>query len=367
MGATYVLSYNGEVPERPNLRLDRRREHLRGALHREVITNDCVDLFLSASVQRRRATLPGMAASESELGSRSPIVTVDDFLWFLYLYPLRILAAIAPRSLLYPIGRLSWFRARKRSQAVARRVLNAKCTGIPKDQISRIAAAFLANSAIRMLDDLVVSWPSLRRRLRCSEIHGLDHLERARSAGNGVILLTVHFCAIRIAKQHLSTIGYPILTVRDEIREGDWWGRLGRRVLAPRRIEFLNAIMGESVYVQDRGCVLKIVGRLRAGGLVNIHFDGKAGAKTVPWSFLGTRRKFSTGIFDIVRLSGCEVVPMICLGRSSALRILFGPMLDIVRNPGRDEFIRANLPAFVDTIEHQSENHPEAWEQWMSI
>ena len=308
-----------------------------------------------------------MAASESELGSHSPIVTVDDFLWFLYLYPRRILAAVAPRSLRYPIGRLSWFRARKRSEVVARRVRNAECTGIPKDQISRIAAAFLANSAIRMLDDLVVSWPSSLRRLRCSEIRGLEHLEQARSAGNGVILLTVHSCAIRIAKQYLSTVGYPILTLRDEIRQGDWWGRLGRRMLAPRRIKFLNAIMGESVYVQDRECVLKIVGRLRAGGLVNIHFDGKAGAKTVPWPFLGTRRHFSTGIFDIVRLSGCAVVPMVCLGRSSGLRIHFGPMLDIVRKPGRDEFIQANLPAFVETIEQQIVNHPEEWEQWISI
>ena len=87
----------------------------------------------------------------------------------------------------------------------------------------------------------------------------------------------------------------------------------------------------------------------------------------MPWPFLGTRRNFSTGIFDIVRLSGCAVVPMMCLGRSSDFRISFGPMLDIMQAPGRDEFIQANLPAFVETIERQIVNHPEEWEQWMSI
>jgi KDO2-lipid IV(A) lauroyltransferase len=296
-----------------------------------------------------------------------PLLTVDDLLWFLYLYPLRILSAISPRSLLYSIGRLSWFRARKRRDAAARRMLKAQCPGIPRDQIQRIAGKFLANSAIRMLDDLVVSWPSYERRLRCREIEGLDRLEQARSGGKGVILLTVHFCAIRIAKQHLASIGYPILTVRDEIAEGDWWGRLGRQTLAPRRMEFLQAIMGESVNVQDRGCVLKIVGRLRSGGLVNIHFDGLAGARTTPSIFLGAPRNFSTGIFDIVRLSGCAVVPMLCLGRSSDFRIVFGPAFDTVRVPGRDEFIEANLPAFVATMEQQILNHPEEWEQWMSI
>jgi lauroyl/myristoyl acyltransferase len=296
-----------------------------------------------------------------------PLLTVDDLLWFLYLYPLRVLSAISPRPLLYSIGRLSWFRARKRREAAARRMLKARCPGIPRAQISHIAGKFLANSAVRMLDDLVVSWPSYPRRLRCSKIEGLEHLEQARSAGKGVILLTVHFCATRIAKQHLASIGYPILTVRDEIAEGDWWGRLGRRTLAPRRMKFLQAIMGESVNVQDRGCVLKIVGRLRSGGMVNIHFDGLAGARTTPWAFLGAPRNFSTGIFDIVRLSGCTVVPMLCLGRSSGFRIVFGPILDTVQTPDRDKFIQANLPAFVETMEQQILKHPEEWEQWMSI
>src|ERR1700676_4536015 len=89
-----------------------------------------------------------------------PLLTVDDLLWFLYLYPLRILSAIGPRTLLYSIGSLSWFRAGGRGDVAARRMLNAQCAGIPRDQIPHIAAKFLANSAVRMLDDLVVSWPS---------------------------------------------------------------------------------------------------------------------------------------------------------------------------------------------------------------
>ena len=220
-------------------------------------------------------------------------------------------------------------------------MLKAQCPGIPRDQIQHIATQFLANSAVRMLDDLVVSWPSYARRLRCREIQGFEHLERARSAGKGVILLTVHFCAIRIAKQHLASIGYPILTVRDEIAEGGLVGPARAPYSSPAPHEILAGDHGGSINVQDRGCVLKIVGRLRSGGLVNIHFDGLAGARTTPWTFLGARRNFSTGIFDIVRLSGCAVVPMLCLGQSSDFRIGFGPMLEIVQTPGRDEFIQA--------------------------
>ncbi len=132
-------------------------------------------------------------------------------------------------------------------------------------------------------------------------------------------------------------------------------------------MEFLRAVIGEAVYVQDPASTLKILRRLRSGGLVKIHFDGHSGTRTTPGPFLGLPRHFSTGIFDLVRLSGCAVVPMLCLGRSTAFRVIFSPMLDIVKAPGREAFIRANLPAFVQTIEKQIRDHPGEWEQWMSF
>ncbi|HEY1205752.1 MAG: lysophospholipid acyltransferase family protein [Bryobacteraceae bacterium] len=311
--------------------------------------------------------LPGRSEPSAPSFERLPLFTADDLLWFLYLYPLRVLAAFGPQGLLYSIARLFPFRARKRRDMAARRMLTGQCAGIARARVPRIAGNFLANSAIRMLDDLVLSWPSCPKKLRCSGIQGLEHFDRGRSAGKGVILLTAHFCAIRIAKRYLAAVGHPMLTVRDQTERGDWWGRFGRRILEPRRMEFLDAIMGESVDIRDRECALKLLRRLRSGGVVNIHFDGQSGTNTAPWSFLGAPRHFSTGIFDLVRMSGCAVVPMLCLGRSSAFRIVFGPMLDIVPAPGRDEFIRANLPAFVETIEKQILDHPEEWEQWMTI
>lgn len=296
-----------------------------------------------------------------------PFVTIDDFLWFLYLYPLRVLAALVPQNFLYSIGRLFQFRARKRRETTVRRMVAAGCSYIVRDRMPQVAREFLVNSTIRMLDDLVLDSPAFLRKLRCVGIEGREHLERGRSTGRGVILLTAHFCATRVAKRYLETLGYPILTVRDEFSQGEWWGRCGRRLLAARRIGFLHAIGGESACIQDPGCTLKIFSKLRSGGLVHIHLDGRSAARKIQWPFLGAPRHFSAGIFDLVRLSGCAVVPMLCLGRIPALRISFSPTLEIVDVPGRDEFIRANLPTFVGTIEKQIAEHPEEWEQWMSI
>jgi len=298
---------------------------------------------------------------------RAQFVTLDDLLWFLYLYPLRLLAALGFQKLIYGLGRLFQFRVEQRVEVVAGRMLAARTAGITSDAAPAIARRMLANSQCRMLDDLILSWPSRARRLRCAGIEGLEHLDRAAASGKGVVLLTAHFCATRVSKRYLATRGYPLLTVRDRITVGDWWGRLGRRFLEPRRLQFLRSIAGEAVYVQDSAFALKILQRLRSGGLVHILFDGRSGNKSAVWPFFGVPRNFPTGIFEIIRLSGCAVVPMLCLGRSSAFRIKFGPALEIVAASGREEFVGANLPNFVRILEKQIQAHPEEWEQWISF
>ncbi|HEV2202156.1 MAG TPA: lysophospholipid acyltransferase family protein [Bryobacteraceae bacterium] len=300
-----------------------------------------------------------------------PIVTVADLLWFFYLYPLRTLSAFGPPGLIHSIGSLALpfvqLRARKRREKVMRRMLAAQGVGMTPDRARRTAREFIASSSFRMLDDLVLSRPSCAGALRCTGVEGLENLERGKSGGKGVIVLTSHFCASRIARRYLAAIGYPMLTVRDRISDGDWWGRLGRRILEPRHRELVHAVMGEVVFVQDPGCTLEILRTLRSGGLVNIHFDGRSGIKNTRWLFLGVPRSFSTGIFDLVRLSGCSVVPMLSLGKSTAFRVIFSPPLDVVEVAGREAFMRANLPAFVGAIEKQIQDHPGEWEQWESF
>lgn len=308
--------------------------------------------------------------SESH-GARAPLFTAHDLLLLLYLYPFRFLSAFASRDVLYRIAAVAepflQFHSRRWKNTVTRRMLAAPCLEIMPDQAARIARRLVSNGAFRLVDDLVLSGPSFQDALGCAEVRGIEHLERAKSAGKGVVVLTAHFYAGRLARRYLATIGYPMLTVRHRMPSEDLAGRFGRRILQPRLVEFLHEVIQDEVYVQDPGCTLKILQKLRSGGLVNIHFDARHGARTVESRLLGVQRRFATGVFDIVRLSGCAVVPMLCLGRSTGLRIIFGPMLDIIDASGRDEFVAANLPSFVQTIEKQIADNPEEWTLWMRL
>ena len=308
--------------------------------------------------------------SESR-GVNAPLFTVHDLLLLLYLYPFRFLSAFAPRDVLYRIAEVAepflQFHSREWKNMIMRRMLAAPCFDVTPDRAERIARQLVSNGAFRLVDDLVLSGPSFQDALGCAEVRGIEHLELAKSAGKGVVVLTGHFYAGRLARRYLATIGYPILAVRHQMPSEDLAGGFGNRILQPRLVKFLHEVIQDEVYVQDPGCTLKILQRLRSGGLVNIHFDARHGARTVESWLLGVQRRFATGVFDIVRLSGCAVVPMLCLGRSTGLRITFGPMLDIIDASGRNEFVDANLPSFVQTIEKQIADNPEEWTLWMRL
>ena len=118
------------------------------------------------------------------------------------------------------------------------------------------------------------------------------------------------------------------------------------------------------VYIQDPECTLKLLQRLRSGGLVHIKPDGIAGARGVEYMILGHARRFPTGILDLARLSGCAVIPMLCLGRAREFHLRFFPALHLTAADSSEEFLTANLPVITRALEAQVTQHPEEWRVW---
>ncbi len=299
---------------------------------------------------------------------RAPLFTVKDLISLLYLYPFRLFSAVAPRALLYRIvglaGPFAHWIWRDRRNKVMQRMYATRCLVMTHAQAQRSARKYISNSMFRAVDDLLLCRPSFRGMLRCTSIQGLDYLERARSAGKGVMVLTAHLYASRIAKRYLATIGYPMLTVRSRRPTGDLESRVGRGILHERYNQFLHEVIQDEVDLNAPDCALRIMQRLRSGGMVNLHFDALARSRPVVWPFFGVPTRFSSGTFDIVRYTGCAVVPMLCLGRSTDFRIAFSPTLNIVSAADRDGFVAANLSSFVRALEKQIEANPEEWTPW---
>jgi len=308
------------------------------------------------------------AAPSASSVSPAPLVTVRDLLLWLYLFPLQFFFRFVSRDRLYQIGRASepllQFHYRKGRKKAENRMLATPGSGISAGEAPRIACQFVSNAIFRALDNLIVRRPAFLKELRLAEVAGLEHIEWARSQGRGVLVVTGHFSAVRVSLRYLAAIGYPMLVVRSYYPSVGPAGRLSGRLVKRRLAKFLHAIVQDEVDHKAPDCTLRILQRLRSGGLVNIMLDASAGARKVNASMLGAPWRFSAGIVDIVRLSGCAVVPMLCLGRSSDLRIIFSPALDIVEARERDEFVDANLPTLVRCLERQIADHPAEWVLW---
>ncbi len=306
------------------------------------------------------------SAASSQPRATLPLVTANDLLWLVYLYPICWLAKTLPRSFLYAIGRLAdpivQFHTRERKKKAVAWI--AEACGTTPARAREIARRSLTNNLFGTLDDLLLLRPSPQTPLRCHGMEGLHHLDSAIARGKGVILLVGHFRANRIALRYLAQNGYRALAVHNRQPTNVAEGQLGRRFLQPRRIEMQKLAFPDHVFVQDPECTLKIMRTLRAGGLALIQMDGRAGTKPIEYSFLGWRRHLASGIFEIVRLLDCAVVPMLCLGRADGFRIFFDPMLEIVPATSRDAFVRANLAQFVSVVERQIVAHPEEWRLW---
>jgi len=308
---------------------------------------------------------PASAASP-QLRATLPLFTANDLLWLVYFYPICWLARILPRSFLYAIGKLVdpivQIHLHDRKEKVVPWI--AEACGVTAGRAREIARRSLTNNLFGTLDDLLLLRPSPEGMLCCQGVEGRHHLESAIARGKGVILLVGHFFASRIALRYLAKHGYETLSVRNRQPSNAAEGRLGRRFVRARRSEVQQRVLPDHVYVQDPECTLKIMRRLRAGGLAAVQLDGRAGTNPLEYSFLGMRRHLASGTFEIVRLSDCAVVPMLCLGRSDGFRIRFEPALEIVPATSRDAFVCANLPRFVTVMERQIIANPEEWRLW---
>ncbi len=314
--------------------------------------------------------LSAPSRSEREAVPAVPLCTVNDLFWLLYLYPLRLLYAVLPRACFDWLGKVvepfvQWHERKRRARGV-RTILTAypaKTT----NEAAQIASQCVTNNMFHVLDDLLLLRPPNSKQLNCTGVEGREVLEQAVAAGKGVILLTAHFCANRVAMRYLAGAGYPVLSVHNRQPSNRAQGQLGRRVLQPRHIELQRRANPDVVYVQDAECSLKILQRLRSGGLVNIQFDGVPGFRTIEWPFLGRQWRFPAGFFDIVRLSDAAVLPVLCLGRSTGFRIIVSPRMEVLRSASADEFVERNMPAFTRVLSQQIADHPGEWRLWTHL
>lgn len=298
-------------------------------------------------------------------------VTVKDLLLLAYLYPVRLAASKLGAANLHRLGRaigpLFQLLLRKQRRAAESAMALAEGVRFTNGSIRETSRQFLLNAILRALDDLTMFDHAARTRMTPPEIQGLAHLQAALARGKGVLLTSGHFYANRLAKFHLARMGYPVISVRNRLPWDPRLGKLGVCFVQPRYVDFVHRVIGEELFIQDPECSLKMYKHFRTGRIVNVHIDSAFASRKTQLPFLGRQRPFSMGLLEIVRLSGCAVLPMLCLGNQREPSILFDEPFTLQPAASAEEFALLNLPLLAAKLEHQIKQYPEQWEMWTRL
>lgn len=262
-------------------------------------------------------------------------------------------------------------RAAERGFMIARRGSGKRAAlrmrallGVADDEARSLARRYLAHS-IRVTH--------LERRLRRSRetaeplhIIGREHLDAALDAKKGALLIMVHRFAVGPVIRKMREAGYPILVVLNPYAH-PMFGRLGRRVVRASQRRMYEYFYADRVAVDDPDVSVKVVQRLRAGGLVVIAADARKSNTAVAVPFLKGDATVSGGVLELSRVSGSPVLPFDALYEPFGLRAEIGPPLELTRGRTRDEHLEMNLPRLVAALERLVAAHPDQWMHWVDL
>ncbi len=183
----------------------------------------------------------------------------------------------------------------------------------------RLAREHVINSVVKDFLNRLMMIQDAAKYPELVQVAGLNHIEQALEAGNGVILLTTHVGIPRSLRWYLRTLNHRVVYLLMMGKQGApkhtfraWFGRWHRN-----RYHLDNdVVLGrEDLSVQY---LKKSYQHLRQNGLVNIAGDGHVGQSRIPATVCGEDLDFPTGGLSLGLMSGAAILPCFTMLSSSS-------------------------------------------------
>jgi len=200
--------------------------------------------------------------------------------------------------------------------------------------------------------------------VKMEKIHhfeGLEHLDKARSEGKGVILLHGHFGPAHLTLHALGLKGYPAMQIGLPTDEGLSW--IGRHVAFRLRMKYEKKIAAE--IIPATAFLRPILEGLKAGKVVMTTGDGAGGGKRVgdfiSLPFLKGRMEFAEGPVKLAKKTGASLLPTFTVQEAPSLfKTIILPPLDLSES-------RSTADIMSDWVAYFQEyllSHPGHWHFW---
>jgi KDO2-lipid IV(A) lauroyltransferase len=179
---------------------------------------------------------------------------------------------------------------------------------------------------------------------RWLSVAGLEHLEKARAAGRGVIVVSAHVGAASALPVALTRLGFEPTCM---------WAVLGP---VPAGVRLIRPRRGERLMLRPLVEARRV---LAGGGVLLVMGDGEFGALNVEVPFLDGAHRFASGFAALATTTGARVLPAFAtLAADQRVSVEILEPLDGDDAAGRAERIRGLVAAFARVLERRMAADP---------
>jgi KDO2-lipid IV(A) lauroyltransferase len=276
----------------------------------------------------------------------------------------RAIARLLPRPALQRIAPAIG-RAASARNATAHEALRENLraiTGCDADELDRLCRENVAHFS-RMLADyfFIASGAPTRAQSLLAEWRGIEHFERAREAGRGVVLVTAHLGNWELGGVLLALRGLPmtVVTLEEPTTELTLWRDQLRQRLGIRTI---------AVGPGHDFALVEMLQILRHNEVLAMLVDRPYAGSGVPVTFFGRQTEFSSAPALLHRHSGAAIVPAFVLQGATGRYISFADAPLAFRDEAAPRAALAtNTQILATHFEAVIRQHPEQWFNFVPI
>ena len=292
-----------------------------------------------------------------------------DILLWLYWYPGRLIVGNLPLPLIYRLagfgGKLLAQLARGKGKRLAAEY-DRLPAAVALSREQAVRGAFVKGCQMEA-EVLIYNRLSPATIAGAVSIEGLELLDAALAAGNGVMLLFGHFGANQMVMPAIGHRGYPMnqlsapAVVWQEVLAEVTFSPMQKRAMEIRWAQEQSLPVR---HINVFGSLKEAFRCLKRNEVLGVAVDGGGGTDRIECPFLGRRALFAAGPLEIARRTGCTVLPVFMVRQGDGHnRMVIHPALPLSAGAGDGDGLRHFLALFETYILR----HPDQYLNFLAL